>query len=235
MKTRSKVLFGAVLVAPILSLGVVSAHDTGATHPHPGQVAQTTPTTTSTEGQTELTGDQKAAIKQRVEQRKAEMKIRISTAEKQRLQSRCKNAQQGSISSLRGRIKGIETSREQVYDNLVDRLTKLSDKVEGKGADVAELETQITELKTKIEGFKTDLDAYKLSVSDLADMDCSSSPANAEAFKASLEAARAAREKVSQDVVAIKSYVNETIKPTLQELRKELEKSTTGSTGGEEQ
>ena len=66
-------------------------------------------------------------------------------------------------------------------------------------------------------------------------MDCASDPTS---FKASLEKARSLREQVTKDAQEIKSYVNDTIKPTLKEIRAALEAkekettTTTNSTTG---
>jgi hypothetical protein len=111
-----------------------------------------------------------------------------------------------------------------VYPNLVDRLNKLETKLAAAGADTTELKTEITMLQTKVDTFKTDLAAYKQSVADLVDMDCTSDPTG---FKASLEDARAGLTKVREDGVAIKTYVNDTIKPTLKSIRASLETTAT--------
>jgi predicted nucleic acid-binding Zn-ribbon protein len=215
MKTRNKIMLGALLIAPLFTFSIsavpASAQEQGRGN---SRVAQTTTT------KPELTEEEKKALQERLTKRKAEMKVRLTAAEKQRLQTRCKNST-GKISELRGRIKGIETSRAQVYENLVNRLTKLSTRLQERGVDTTELDSQITELQEKIATFTTDLAAYKVAVGDLEDMDCA---ADAESFKASLEAARAAREKIKVDIADIKTYVNDTIKATLKEIRTALVK-----------
>lgn len=217
MKSRNKLFMAALLAAPLFLLGNVSAHQTGSEHEHgaagTAQVAQNA----NTNGR-QLTDEEKKALQERLTKRKAELKVRLTNAEKQRLQARCKNAN-GPISSLSGRIKGIETSRTQVYENLVDRLTKLSTKLQDRNLDTTEFDAEIAELQEKITTFQTDLTAYKEAVSDLGSMDCA---ADVEAFKASLEAARSAREKLKMDVVGIKAYVNDTIKPTLKSIRDQI-------------
>ncbi len=223
MKTRTRIIVGAILASPLLLAGTVIAHEvSNGTHSHSGQVAQAT-----TEESQEMSAEDKAALLKRLEERKTALKTRLTATEQQRLKSKCK-ASQGNLSSLKGRIKGIDTSRANVYRELVERLTKLSGKLKENGVDTAQLDSQIDELKTKIETFKTDLAAYKQAVSDLADMDCVQDPT---AFKASLETARTAREKVNADAAAIKAYVKDTIKPTLQQLRSTLEKNESTSGG----
>ena len=159
---------------------------------------------------------------QRLEKRKQTFKTKLTGAQKARLQSRCKNSQ-GLLRSLEGRIKGIETSRSQVYSNLVDRLTKLSEKLKAKGLDTVDLDAHIVTLQEKIEVFNTDLANYKQAVTDLAEMDCA---ADAEAFKASLEEARALRQTLSDSGQDIKTFVKDTVKAALMELRKQLQSTT---------
>ena len=177
----------------------------------------TTTTTTQTEESTST--ETQKSLEERIAKRKAELKTQLKASEKARLKTKCK-ASQGLLSSVRGRIKGIETSRGEVYKNIINRLTKLSEKLENKGVDTTELDAKIAELQTKMDTFNTDLTAYKQAVSDLADMDCMADP---DGFKASLEAARTAQEKVNQDAKAVRSYLNETIKPLLKTIRAQLE------------
>lgn len=156
-----------------------------------------------------------AALKARIDERKAALKVRLDAAKQARIKTRCKTAQ-GSISNIRGRIKGLETSRANVYENLLDRLTKLNERLKTHDVNTTEFEAQLEELHTLIDTFSTDLAAYKQAVGDLADMDCVSDPAG---FQASLEAARTARTKAADSAKAIRTYLTETIKPTLSELK----------------
>lgn len=208
MKTSLRVLTSTFLIAPLLLTGGVIA------------LESQTPENT--------VGD-KALLQERLEKRKTELNIKqITATEKTRIQQKCK-ASQGSLSSLKGRLTGIDTSRTNVYSALTDRFTKLVDRLKLAGADTSELEAELGTLSTKIETFKTDLETYKLAVSDLAGMDCTTDPV---AFKASLEAARAARVKVKSDTTEIKNYLSDTIKPTLKTIRDQL--ATNKTDGGNE-
>ena len=210
---------GFVLVAlllPLVLVGTVWAQE------QPTEPTQSQ--TTESEVKEPLTADQKKAISDRIQQRKAEAKLKLTNAQQKRLQTRCK-AGQGAVKKVSGRLNGIETSRTKVHTNLVDRLTSLQTKLAEKSLDTAALQAQITELKAKIATFQTDLATYKQLVSDLGNIeDCTADPT---AFKASLEATRTALKKVHDDAVAIRSYVNDTIKPTIKTLRAQLETPTT--------
>lgn len=214
MKRFLTVGISAIVAVPLVSTAIVFAQTANT---DPG----TAPTTTNTDA------DKLKALQERIAKRKTELKIRLSVAEKTKLQNKCKAAQ-GLVSSVTGRVKGVETSRTQVHSNMTDRLADLSEKLKNKGADTTALDAAIAELKAKIETFNTDLAAYKLSVSDLAEMDCKTDP---DGFKASLQASRTAQETVSKDAKAIRAYVNDTIKPLLKTIRAELEANKTA--GGE--
>lgn len=215
MKRFLTVGIGAFVAVPFVSGAIVFAH-AGEEHK---PVAQQS-TTTKPEA---LATDPVKSLQERINKRKAELKIRLSAAEKLKIQNKCQ-ASQGHVSSVKGRIQGIETSRTQVYSNMTDRLTDLSEKLKNKGADTAALDAAIAELKKKIETFNTDLATYKQAVSDLADMDCKTDP---DGFKASLQAARTAQETTSKDAKDVRAYVNDTIKPLLKTIRTALEADAT--------
>lgn len=238
MKTRIRLVLSILLASPILAFSAVMVKaETGSGSTNSGSSTTTTSGSTDDEKvseveiETEPKTDSKKLL-ERLSTRKTELKIKLSKVEEERIKVKCKIAQTGSVSSLSGRIKGIETSRNEVHTNLLDHLTKLVAKLKAKDVDTTKLEAEIVELKAKIATFKADLAKYRQAVIDLKAMDCVSDPS---AFKASLESARALRETVIKDATAIKTYVKETIKPTLQEIKAALEaKETDNSSRGEQ-
>lgn len=220
MKARLKSIFGVSTLTLLLTLTPVVAIAQGAEEP---TTNATTPTTT-----TQTTSPNPAELKSRLDKRKAELRTRVDSARQARIKSRCQ-ASQGKLSSVSGRIKGLETSRAQVYANLVSRLEKLSQRLGDKGLDVATLNEQITQLKTAVEAFNTSLTDYKQSVADLAAMDCVADPT---AFQASLVAARAARVATAERAKEIRTLLSDTIKPTLVDLKSQL--ATVDTTENEE-
>lgn len=222
----------ALLALPVLSTATAFAHNgvddvaqTSTTSSPPSQgtgsgSSGNTSSSTSGHNETEPAEDAKS-IADRIAQRKTELKTKLTALEKTRIQTKCK-ASQGNLSSEKGRIKGLETSRSEVYTNLLNRLNSLSEKLKVKGVDTTTLNSDIATLKTKIDTFNTDLTAYKTAVTDLSGMDCAADP---DGFKASLEAARSALKKVNDDGAAVRSYLSDTIKPLLKSIRTELEKS----------
>jgi chromosome segregation ATPase len=215
MKSRIKIALSTGLLMPLFVVAPVLAVE--------GTDNTTQTTTQQTTDSTKTDAQKQAELTARLQKRKDELKTKLTAVEQKRLQTRCKGGQ-GSVKSLQAKINGTETSRNQVYSNLVDRLNNLQSKLDTKGADTAELKTEITTLQTKIDTFKTDLATYKQTVADVATMDCVADPT---AFKASLEDARTQLKKVRDDGIAIKSYVNDTIKPTLTKIRASLDTTKT--------
>ncbi len=235
MKKYVRLLIITAVIAPFLASNIAMA-ETGSgstTSSNSGRSTASTesPAATSTTQSSDdapLTEQQKTELTKRLSDRKTELKTKLSALESTKIKSKCTTSQ-GVISSLGQRVKGIETSHTEVYGNLVDRLTKLSTKLKDKGVDTTTLNSEITTLKAKIATFTTDLTAYKQTVKDLKTMDCVSDPT---AFKASLETARTAREKVSKDATDIRTYLTVTIKPTLKELRSKVEAKASSDSSG---
>ncbi len=191
-------------------------------------VAETTSTdsNSSSNDSTTLTEAQKTEMNDRLEKQKTEFKVKLAAADKLRIELKC-TAAQGLISSVKGRIKGIETSRGEVYKNVVDHLTDLSAKLKAKKVDTTALDADIAVLKTKIATFNTDLASYKQAVTDLVAVGCKQDP---EGFKAALLAARADLDKVRKDAEDVHTYITGTIKPLLVQIRSQVEKDDTATT-----
>ena len=211
-----------VFVVPVVALtsnALVSARqgDSGSE-----AVSNTTAVVTSpdNETETEIVKPDDVDLLRRLTDRKTSLKTKLTTAEQTRVKSKCVPSQTGSLKLLSGRIKGIETSRKETHKNLLSRLDKLIEKLKVKNVDTTELEAEIVVLKTKIATFDADLVLYKQAITDLKSMDCVADPVS---FKASLETARTLKQTVATDSESIKSYVNDTIKPTLKIIRTALE------------
>lgn len=218
MKRLTVLILAVVMSTPFFITGAVFAVDAV-------QPSQTSTDHQNATSATDSTTETKA-ISERVTKFKTELKTKLSSEEKTRLTTKCK-ASQGKISDAGGRIKGIETSRTEIYKNITDNLTSLSEKLKAKGTDPVELNADIAILQTKMAIFNADLASYKQVVSDLSAMDCAVDPTG---FKAALEKARADRLKVHDDAVAVRTYITDTIKPLLTSIRSKIEPTTTGRT-----
>ncbi len=225
-----------IFVVPIVALtsnALVSARqdDSGSEGGYNTSAVVTSPDNEA-EAEAEAVKPDDVELLRRLTDRKTSLKTKLTTAEQSRIKLKCVPSQTGSIKSLSGRIKGIETSRRQTHKNLLSRLDKLVEKLKVKNVDTTELEAEIVVLKTKIATFDADLVLYKQAITDLKSMDCVADPVS---FKASLETARTLKQTVATDSESIKSYVNDTIKPTLKIIRTALEtaeKLETNTTDG---
>jgi len=211
MGKRIKLIIAAVMLMPLLVVGVAAAEGNSSTNS--GSNNPTKDQSTSQEPDTTVEG-----IKKRLEETKTELKTSLSTAEQEHIKGKCKIAQ-GVVKNVEGRVKEAETNRGNVHKNTVEGLTKLSAKLKAKGVDTTALDAEIAVLTTKVNTFKTDLATYKQSISDLKSVDCTTNPAE---FKAALDKSRANREKLAKDIADIRSYVTNTIKPTLKTIRDNL-------------
>lgn len=218
MKSRTIMTFAISLLLPVALVSSVFAQEQTTTTTKP-EATTTTPAP--------LTDTQKKAMQDRLQQRKDALKLKLTTVQQKRLQSRCKSAQ-GKLTSEAAKVNGIATSRTKVHANIIDHLTSLETKISAQGLDTTALKAQIATLQTKITVFTTDLALYKDAVNDLAAMDCAADPT---AFKASLESARTARAKLREDGAAVHAYIKDTIKPTLATLRAQLEAKKTSTEG----
>jgi chromosome segregation ATPase len=155
--------------------------------------------------------------------RVTELKVKPTTAEVARLKLKCV-AGQTKVKALETRVDNGITTRIEAYNNLTDRLEKLTTKLKAANVDIAKLEEETTELKTKISTFEADLAKYKVTLQDLRALGCQADPTG---FKAALEAARSARATVAADAAIIRAYVKDPIKVTLADLKTNLDKNTT--------
>ena len=224
MKRYIRLLVSMVFAMPLLAFAttaLVNAESTATTN------SSTTTTTTTTD--TEKPDD--TGLLDRLAEHKATLKTKLTTVEQANIKAKCKVSQNGAVNSLSGRIKGIETSRNEVYNNLIDRLNSLVTKLKAKNVDTTKLDAEIVTLKTKIATFQADLAKYKQGVIDLKSMDCVTDPT---AFKAALESTRTLHDQVAKDALDVKAYVNDTIKPTLKDIRTQLAatEKTSSTTGG---
>jgi len=205
-----------LLVVPSISTAVAVAEGTS------------TGSDSSSDDSTTLTEAQKTEMNARLEKQKAEFKVKLAAAEKIKIELKC-TAAQGLVNSVRGRIKGIETSRSEVYKNVVNHLTDLSAKLKAKNVDTTSLDADIAVLKTKIATFNTDLATYKQAVTDLVAVGCKQDP---DGFKAALLAARTDLDKVKKDAEDVRSYITGTIKPLLVQIRNQVEKDDSPTSEG---
>lgn len=165
---------------------------------------------------------------ERIAERKAAAKTKLTTNQQKRIKDRCKGAQ-GKITEATAKATIVQQNRLKVHQDVVTRLAAFEAKVTGQGVDTTALKEQLTALQTLVTAFETDLKTYSDAVADTAALDCVADPV---AFNASLEASRTALAKVRADAVAIRTHVNDKVKPAMVTIKTQLAQSQ-GVTNGQ--
>jgi len=221
------------LLVPILAIGTAAALDTPGTTTNQQPPKTTDQTSTSTTEPSNGTTANNVSptvtdtLASRLELRKNDLKISLSTIQKEHLLTRCKPAQ-SNLKPLGTRLNDVGINRNKTYDAIYQKLTDFETQLKGSTVDTTQLMTELAVLQTEIAGFKTDMLAYKTAVNDLQTMDCASDPT---AFQASLQTARTLHDKLKQDSATIMKEINDTIKPTLLQIRSKLPASSTTQGG----
>lgn len=239
MKTSKRLLISLVASLNILAItpaALAVEASTGTSNQGSAKVASDKDETAEQEIKRLFEAESKKKDKaERLKGRVAEFKVKLTADEQTRLKARCTSAQ-AKVKTVESNVDKGVNNRISAYEALLDRLDKLTVKLKEKSIDTTKLEQQRAALEVTIEKFKTDLAAYKVTLDDLKGLGCTEDPA---AFKAALEAARAARLVVKNDAAAVRTYVQDTIKPTLKELKVEWSKAqandSDNSTSTEEQ
>lgn len=170
------------------------------------------------------------AIKLRIQQQKTLLKIKLTKLEEQHIALKCVSAQ-ARVKALTARVNNHATVRTQVYDDIVNALSKLITQLQGvNGIDTSTLTQEQTNLTASVATYKAALADYQQSLSDLQNMDCKSDPVG---FQAALQTARTKQSTISTAVRSIRTYITNTIKPTLTQIRTQLNANKTASTTSE--
>ena len=195
---RIKLILSSLIMAPAFLMPVV-AH-----------AATTTTTTTTT-----TTATATETITQRVSKYKLALKTQPTAAEQVKIKANCKAAQ------VKGRVLSAQITqkivvRSAAYVGITKKIEVLVTDLKASNVDTTKLETEQEELKKLITTYGTDLKVYQENISDMNAIDCLTDPT---AFKAALEAARTSQATVLKDIKAIRAYINDTIKPTLTDIK----------------
>ena len=175
----------------------------------------TTDTSTKTSSETK---PDNSTLEQRIQKHKDELKAKLTTLQEDRIKLKCK-ASQGVVKIVGDRVNSGYPVRANAYKELQNKLTDIIAKLKAANIDSATLEQEQATLTTMAQTVKDDVTAYKQELSDLNAMDCTADPTG---FKAALETARATHDKLIKDTADLKTYVHDTIKPTLQQIRDQL-------------
>lgn len=182
-------------------------------------VENDTDSTQTTTNESEQKEVKPQTLQQRIEKHKTEFQSKLQNLNEENLKRRCKAAQ-GLVAQTNQRsgIKGAERTKR--YDEIQKHLTEIVARLQAANIDTTTLEQQQAILAEKVAALKEGITNYQASLTDLKELDCEDDPTG---FKASLEAARLVRDDLIKQIGEIKTYIKETIKPTLQQLKSQLE------------
>ncbi len=169
---------------------------------------------------------QQSTLQQRIESYKSKLGTSPSQAELNRLKLRCGVAQT-VFKNLQDRTTEVQKTRDTVYTGINKDLTDLQTALKAKSVDTTKLEAQMKDLTTKTTQFKTDMTTYTQAVADSATVDCATDPL---ALKAALQEARLAHDKLVVEVADIRTTINNTIKPTLTQVKTDLQAKAAANT-----
>ncbi len=215
----------AVLLMPLLvalPAGAIARED-GTSPASTGdgpQLMMTTQAQTDDDGQAEPA----STLEERLEARKSAREVELTTAQQQRLRTRCAAAQT-KLTAVRQRVETAAANRANLYALVGEKLTAVVNRLTDAGVDTADLSEQRVEYDALVAEFTTDMTTYQQALADLSEMTCADDPAG---FQASLEEAREARSELASDTQSIRRHLSEVIKATLTALRADLGASQTG-------
>lgn len=167
-------------------------------------------------------------LAQRVEENKAKQTTKLTAQQEANLKTKCTLAQTKST-VLAKKVTDNDVVRGKAYKKISASLETLTAKLEAADYDATTLEDQQTMLAGLIKTYQTDTAAYKQFLADINEIECVTDPAG---YKATLEAARLQRAVVNKDAVAIRTYINDTVKPALKVAQTELTKEPVSDQGG---
>ncbi len=162
---------------------------------------------------------QQSTLQQRVDAYKAKLGTSPSQSELNRLKLRCSVAQT-VFKNLQTHTTDVQKNRNTVYEGISKDLTDLQAALKAKSVDITKLDAQMKELTTKTTQFKTDMETYTQAVADSGAVDCATDPL---ALKAALQEARTAHDKLVIEIADIRTSINNTIKPTLTQVKTDLQ------------
>lgn len=163
-------------------------------------------------------GSKLEEIRERIKERRAEFKAKLSEAKERRVGLRCEIAQK-RIGIIHERALKIQERRTEVYQKITGKLDNLATRLEANDIDTSELTAALEVLDQKIETFYAAFDEVVQSLEDLKDMECTDEPAE---FVAALAAARDVHLEAKTAALDIRKHVVTEVVPILKDLKKQV-------------
>lgn len=168
---------------------------------------------------------QSTTLDQRIAQYKKDRNTNLNQ-ETQTIKLRCPVAQT-ALKTLDTKIGTIQTNRKTAYEQISVVLMNLQKSLDNQAFETTSYQTIVDGYAAKIAEYSSNITIYKQAVEDAAAVDCNKDP---NGFRAALETARLYHDKMSPNITDIRSYVTNTVKPSLEQIKTQLASGRT--TGG---
>lgn len=169
------------------------------------------------------------SLKQRITNYKRNLQYEVRRDQEDKMKLRCEGVVT-YIDTLNPRLVTLQKSRNKAYSEISTKLEELYKRLEAQAFETSKLKANLDELNSKLATFSADMKGYRQASKDMAQIDCRQDPV---AFIAALETARTKHDALVVLVGDIREYVANTIKPTLLQVRAQIEDGQT--VGGEKQ
>ena len=169
------------------------------------------------------------SLKQRITNYKRNLQYEVRRDQEDKMKLRCEGVVT-YIDTLNPRLVTLQKSRNKAYSEISTKLEELYKRLEAQAFETSKLKANLDELNSKLATFSADMKGYRQASKDMAQIDCRQDPVS---FIAALETARTKHDALVVLVGDIREYVANTIKPTLLQVRSQIEDGQT--VGGEKQ
>lgn len=172
---------------------------------------------------------QDESLKQRITNYKRNLQYEVRRNQEDKMKLRCEGVIT-YIETLNPRLVALQKSRNKAYSSISNQLEELYKRLEAQAFETSKLKTNLDELNAKLATFSADMKSYRQASADMIQINCRKEPI---AFIAALETARTKHDALVVLVGDIREYIANTIKPTLQQVRTQIEDGQT--VGGDKQ
>ncbi len=157
----------------------------------------------------EIQADRKVK-KEELDAKKEEKKVEIQ-------EKRCEQIRE-RVQSRTQKFESNNKYHQKNFNGINKNIEELSVFFEVEGLDTSDIESYLAILKTKLENLYVDHNSFIASLEASVDVDCVDIE---EGIRNKLQLARQEGNSIREDILDIKDYYKETIRPELLELRKE--------------
>ncbi|PJE65281.1 hypothetical protein COU91_02445 [Candidatus Saccharibacteria bacterium CG10_big_fil_rev_8_21_14_0_10_47_8] len=157
---------------------------------------------------------------QRVNQRKAELKVQINEQSLKNLAARCEKVQKVVV-TLKTRDEKVLIARHDFYIGSANKLNYIVENLKKRDISTASVETASQPFTTAVNKYLVDAGSYKTAIDDLAAMSCSKDTTG---LRATILSAQQLRAQLASDVKNVKATFVQ-IKAAVEQAKKMLPKA----------